>query len=67
MPVQIILDTAAAMGAGSELGHEIIHIVAGKDPNKATGLSYYFTQLELQQLLEIERSTELVLMSQTLQ
>ena len=67
MPVQILLEIAAPIGSGSVLGHEIIPLVAGKDSDNAAGLTYYFTQQEIQQLLEVERSTELVLMSQTLQ
>ena len=47
------------------MGHEIIPLVAGSESDNATGLIYYFTQQELQQLLEFDRMTELVLMGQT--
>ena len=47
------------------LGAEIVPLVAGTESDKHTGLMYFFTQQEMQQLLEIERLTELNLMGRT--
>lgn len=58
MPVQILLQDPD-FGFRPELGDEIIPLVAGTDPDKSTGLTYYFTQQELKQLLELERLTQL--------
>ena len=57
--VQLLLEEFPSCGLGPELGLEIIPLVAGTDADKSTGLTYYFTQQELKQLLEIERLTEL--------
>ncbi len=51
---------------GADLGDRIVPLVAGIESDKSTGLMYYFTQHELQQLLETERLTELSLISRTL-
>lgn len=44
-------------------GHEIIETVAGIQ-SETLGLTYYFTQSELQELLECERCTQLSLLKQ---
>ena len=59
VPVQVLLEGAPSCGFGPELGDGIIPLVAGTDADKSTGLTYYFTQQELQQLLELERVTQL--------
>lgn len=44
-----------------ELGQQIIPLVAGEEPGKSTGLTFYFTQRQLQHILECERQTQLAL------
>ena len=56
--VQILLEDPD-YGFRPELGDAIIPLVAGMDSDKSTGLTYYFTQQELKQLLELERLTQL--------
>lgn len=58
VPAQILLEDPD-YGFRPELGGEIIPLVAGTDSDKSTGLTYYFTQQELKQLLELERLTQL--------
>ena len=55
----MLLGADPSCGFGPELGDGIIPLVAGTDADKSTGLTYYFTQQELKQLLELERLTQL--------
>lgn len=58
VPAQILLEDPS-FGFRPEWGDEIVPLVAGTDSDKSTGLTYYFTQQELKQLLEFERLTQL--------
>ena len=44
------------------LGEQVIPLVAGTEPGKSTGLSYYFSQKQLRQILQYERQTQISLM-----
>ena len=57
--MQVLLEEALSYGLGPEVGDGIIPLVAGTDADKSTGLTYYFTQQELKQVLELERLTQL--------
>lgn len=45
-------------------GQDIVETVAGTQSDSTFGLTYYFTQSELQELLECERCTQLSLLTQ---
>ena len=61
MSVQLLLADTPSCGFEMNVGHEIIPLVAGPEAEKSIGLTYYFTQQELKQLLETERLTELAI------
>ncbi|KAL0028314.1 hypothetical protein WJX79_009606 [Trebouxia sp. C0005] len=64
---QVLLEMTKQGEIGADLGDKIIPLVSGTESDKHTGLMYFFTQQELQQLLEYERLTDLSLMARTLQ
>ncbi len=65
--VQVLLEMTKDGEIGADLGDKIVPLVSGTGSDKHTGLMYFFTQQELQQLLEHERLTHLSLMARTLQ
>jgi len=65
--VQVLLEMTKQGEIGADLGDKIVPLVSGTESDKHTGLMYFFTQQELQQLLEHERLTDLSLMARTLQ
>ena len=63
--MQILLDMMQHGDPGVDVGDRIVPLVAGIEADKHMGLMFFFTQNELQQLLEFERVSELCLMSRT--
>ncbi|KAL0039521.1 hypothetical protein WJX77_000542 [Trebouxia sp. C0004] len=64
---QVLLEMTKQGEIGADLGDKIVPLVSGTESDKHTGLMYFFTQQELQQLLEYERLTDLSLMARTSQ
>ena len=62
--VQILAELCTPENVSSVPGPDIIPTVAGVEPDSTLGLTYYFTQAELQELLESERLTQLRLLGQ---
>ena len=57
--LQILAELADSDTISSVPGVDIIESVAGTESDSTVGLTYYFTQTELQELLESERCTQL--------
>ena len=65
--MQVLLEMTEQGELDANFGNKIVPLVAGTESGKHTGLTYFFTQQELQQLVETERLTELSLMGWTVQ
>ena len=63
----VLLEMTEQGERDANFGDKIGPLVAGTESGKHTGLTYFITQQELQQLVETERLTELSLMGRTLQ
>ena len=61
--MQTLIELSTQGEVSSELGEHIIPLLAGATPDKSFGLAYFFTQRQLQDILETERQTQLMLMA----
>ena len=62
--MQILAELSPPENVGSVPGQDIVPTVAGVESDSTLGLTYYFTQSELQELLECERLTQIRLLGQ---
>lgn len=62
--LQILAELSTPENVSNIPGQDIISTVAGVESDSTLGLTYYFTQSELQELLESERQTQLKLLGQ---
>ena len=61
--LQIMAELATSDTINSVPGHNIIETVAGTESDSTLGLTYYFIQSELQELLESERCMQLSILA----